>query len=302
MNSKIQILQANVGGWQTNKQSIQNTIIRENIDVVLLNEHGIRSGEEIKISSFNVYKKNTLNERRSGTAIGVRKSLVYRIREDYESDLLSIEIETSLGPIIIATAYIPPRVGFLQYPDYYRLFSFSKPVYFIGDLNARDRTLGHNNSNTVGKALGNLIRNGHARKIGPNFPTFITNRSSTTPDIILTNNRTIHNSYSEPGPLTSCDHIPIIVTISSNPILIPIRERNSYKQANWEGYRQELEQTNRIGRLETVGEIEDAVGRWTRDIQLASDRYIPKVRYRSCLLYTSPSPRDKRQSRMPSSA
>ena len=26
------------------------------------------------------------------------------------------------------------------------------------------------------------------------------------------------------------------------------------------------------------------------------------VRYRSCLLYTSPSPRDKRQSRMPSSA
>ena len=31
-------------------------------------------------------------------------------------------------------------------------------------------------------------------------------------------------------------------------------------------------------------------------------RHVPKQRFKDCLLYTSPSPRDKRQSRMPSSA
>ena len=33
-----------------------------------------------------------------------------------------------------------------------------------------------------------------------------------------------------------------------------------------------------------------------------SDDYAMQARYQACLLYTSPSPRDKRQSRMPSSA
>lgn len=276
----------------TNKLSVQNTIRKENIDIVLINEHGVKAGEDMKIASFNVYKKNELNERRSGCAIGIRNSLVYRVREDFESDLLSIEIETSLGPIIIATAYIPPRVGYLHYPDYFRLFNNRKPVYFIGDLNARDYVLGNGNSNKTGKLLGNLIRNGHTKHIGPNFPTFINNRSCTSPDIILTNNHTYHNSFAEPGPLTSCDHIPIVFTISSKPILIPIRERNSYVQANWEGYGRELEQTASIGRLETVGDIEDEVGRWTREIQIASDRHIPKVSYRP-IPYPKPTPQIK---------
>ena len=281
MSNQIKIFQLNAGGWITNKLSIQNAIRKENIDVVLINEHGIKAGEELKITSYNVYKKNALNERRSGCAIAIRKNLEYRIREDFHSDLLSIEIDTSLGPIIIATAYIPPRVGYLHYPDYFRLFNTRKPVYFVGDLNARDSILGHRNSNKTGKALATLIKNQNANYIGPDFPTFINNRSCTSPDIILTNNHTYHNSYSEPGPPNSSDHIPIILTISSKPILIPIRKRNSYKNANWEGYRYELEQANRVDRLENVGDIEDAVGRWTRDIQQASDRFIPKVSYRA---------------------
>ena len=117
MNHTIKILQINVGGWITNKLSIQNTVRTENVDIVLLNEHGIKPKEEIKLIGFNIYKTNTLEERRCGCAIGVRKNLVYRIREDYYSDILSIEIETSLGPIIVATTYIPPpRIGYLHYP------------------------------------------------------------------------------------------------------------------------------------------------------------------------------------------
>ena len=54
------------------------------------------------------------------------------------------------------------------------------------------------------------------------------------------------------------------------------------------------------------------VGRWFRWVEEGAEVFMQKwhkgekeattERHRTCLLYTSPSPRDKRQSRMPSSA
>ena len=86
MNTTIKILQLNVGGWLTNKLSVQNRVREEDVDVVLINEHGVRAGEAMKFVGYNVYKTNTLDERRCGCAIAVRNRLVYRVREDYESD------------------------------------------------------------------------------------------------------------------------------------------------------------------------------------------------------------------------
>ena len=283
-------MQLNVCGWKKNKLSIINAINKENFDIILLNEHGMKNHEEMKIYNYNVFKTNTLNEKSNGCAIAVKRNISYRIREDFHSDLLSIEIETSLGPIVIATAYIPPRIGYLNYIDYYRLFNDRLPVYFIGDLNARHNYLGHSNNNRIGNNLKDLIDNNHAIVEGPMFPTFITNRSKTSPDIILKNSNAFHNSYAEPGPLTSSDHIPIKFTISSKPIYIPIQERNSFTKAEWDLYREELGQSTPIGRIENVTDIENAVGRWTREIQLASDRFIPKVRYRA-IPYTKHSPK-----------
>ena len=40
----------------------------------------------------------------------------------------------------------------------------------------------------------------------------------------------------------------------------------------------------------------------TVDFKGGLDKYLLSAKSRNCLLYTSPSPRDKRQSRMPSSA
>ena len=57
------------------------------------------------------------------------------------------------------------------------------------------------------------------------------------------------------------------------------------KEQLWERYR---EQRNRVKKL-----VREEKGRYERKIA---------VKVESCLLYTSPSPRDKRQSRMPSSA
>ena len=88
-------------------------------DVALLNEHGCKADQRIKIFNYSVHQCNSLNEKNSGCAIAIRNNIRYQVKDDFESDILSITVETTLGPIVIATAYIPPRVGYLHYPDYF---------------------------------------------------------------------------------------------------------------------------------------------------------------------------------------
>ena len=71
--------------------------------------------------------------------------------DDFDTDFLAIEIETSLGPIIIATTYLPPRRPFLQYTDSHKLLRNSITTYILGDFNGRHTTFGNRENNTVGK-------------------------------------------------------------------------------------------------------------------------------------------------------
>ena len=54
-----------------------------------------------------------------------------------------------------------------------------------------------------------------------------------------------------------------------------------------------------IDEADTLHALRNAIGQWHLDAE-PPDR--PDVRLLSCLLYTSPSPRDRTRSRMPSSA
>ena len=81
-------------------------------------------------------------------------------------------METRLGPVFIATDYIPPRVGFLTFPDYAKLLDTPHPVYILGDLNARHRVLGSTSDNTTGKNVKLLIDRNKLKHIGPHFPTY----------------------------------------------------------------------------------------------------------------------------------
>ena len=186
-----------------------------------------------------------------------------------------------MGQIEIGTGYIPPRVGYLHYPDFFKLFYKNRPVYFIGDLNGRSRTLGYGNTNAVGQQLDLLMDRGHLRHEGPHFPTFISNRSQTTPDVILTNKYTVHNTYAEQGPLVTSVHTPIVHTISSSPIQIAIRPRLSFKQANWEGYKHILGSTPVDDILRNKHELNEALNRWTTQIQATSKTFIPEVTHRT---------------------
>ena len=236
----------------------------------------------MKIHGYTVHRRNTTNTYTDGTAIAVKHSIHHKLIDDFISDTLAVEIETTTGKIVIATLYQPPARNYLPIPDFIHLFRRNSPVYMIADLNANHPTLGYRQTNTKGRQLHHLIHNRTLQHIGPDFPTYISHRSATTPDIILTNFRTYHNTHIEQGPLTTSDHIPIIFTISTTPIQAPAIPRPSYNQANWEKFSDELTQScssNNLPETPTLEEIDKEIQDWYMNVHNAIKNNIPTTHY-----------------------
>ena len=253
-----------------------------NADIILINSHGTPNNEPMKIHGYAVHRRNTTNSNTDGTAIAVKNTIQHRLIDDFISDTLAVQLETTTGKIILATLYQPPARNYIPTPDFIHLFRGNTPVYMIADLNANHPTLGYRHTNTKGRQLHHLIHNRTLQHIGPHFPTFISHRSATTPDIILTNYRTYHNTHIEQGPLTTSDHIPIIFTISTKPIQTPITPRPSYSQANWESFSEELTQscsTNNLPAHPTLEEIDNEIQDWYAKINSAIRNNIPSTHH-----------------------
>ena len=236
----------------------------------------------IKIAGYTTHKKNTLNNRADGTAIAVRKNIEHKLLDSFVSDLLAIEVSTSTGKLIIATLYQPPARNFIPTPDFIKLFRRHTPVYMIADLNANHPLLGYQHINTKGRQIHKLIQNRTIQHTGPDFPTFYTQGRGTTPDIILTNYRTYHNTHATPGPLTTSDHIPIIFTISTSPILIPVTPRPDFRKADWDKFQNHINnnlQNNNLNN-EIIETIDEAVDNWHQTIHDATQQFIPITHYK----------------------
>lgn len=285
--NKIKIIQHNVLHWTNRRFSLSN--IYRNIDpeIILINSHCVSDEVPIKIAGYHIHKKNTLNNHSDGSAIAIKKHINYKLLDIFISDLIAIEISTSSGKIIIATLYQPPARNYLPIPDFLTLFRRNIPVYFLGDLNANHPTLGYQHSNTKGRQINRLIQNGAIQHIGPDFPTFYTHGRGTTPDIILSNHRVYHNIHTEQGPLSTSDHIPIILTISASPILVPSPPKPNYSKADWVKFQNLVESNLHDNNLnnEIIEKIDDAVENWHHAIKCAT-QVIPLTWYK-----TLPSPR-----------
>ena len=106
----LKIVQHNVLNWKNHRVNLINIYNEIKPDVILLNSHRNKSNEKIKIYNYVTYQSNKLEERNNGCAIAVRLGIKHRIREHFYSDLLSVEIDTNLGIVEVATSYVPPRI------------------------------------------------------------------------------------------------------------------------------------------------------------------------------------------------
>lgn len=283
-SASLTILQHNVLAWTHNrKYELYNAYRQVDPDVLLINAHGCTGGNKIKLYGYSVYQLNAFDQLHDGVAVAVRNNLKHVILDNFDENYLAIQIETTLGPTLIATGYQPPRRPIVPLQSLLQIFRRNTlPVIFMGDINARHPVLGHNNSNPTGEALAHLIRQETVQHLGPDFKTFINTRSTGTPDIILANNRMIHNTYIRAGPLTSSDHLPVILKLSAAPIQVPITPRLNKKEANWVGFEEEL--SNYIipdldGRPAT--EIDYELSNWYLATDRAIKNNIPTTKYKT---------------------
>ena len=291
--SRLTVVQHNVQHWATRKNELYNTYRHLDPDVILINSHGVKEADTLKMYTYTVYKKNYSNQLADGVAIAVKNGLNHKLVEGFEN-LLAVEIETNLGPVVLATIYLPPRRPALPMPEILRFSRLRKPAYLMGDLNARHLALGYdNNPNATGNNIARLLLDGVLTHLGPDFPTYISGEHATTPDIVLGNRFADLSVVMEPGPLSTSDHIPIVATISTNPIITEtVIERDDYSRADWEGlqtYLQNLPRPTNL-RLASIEEIEEELNKWFTDVCNAKDQFVPKVRHKKL-----PCPRPTRE-------
>ena len=284
-------MQHNVLTWDQRKYDLSNTYRQLDPDIILINSHGLTDDSRLKIPGYRVHQTNLSNERHDGVAIAVKSRLRHRVDDDFISETLAVEIDTSDGPVAVATSYLPPRRPYLPHPDFLRLFRRRLPLLFAGDLNARHPDLGTRSTNTVGRDLVDYLRRQTAHRLGPDFPTYYGPLSRTSPDIVLTNPSNHFNHHISPGPLTSSDHIPIIIDMSSSPILIPAKQYFSFRTTDWTAFTSDadLQMTDEpdISRSR-LDDIDDALESWTTKVKTAVDRHVPRKTFKP-LPHNNPS-------------
>lgn len=277
----LNIIQHNVRDWKTQKISLCNSYYQINPDIILLGSHGLSDVEELKIFNYYIHKINNSQNKHDGTAIAIKRNIQYKLLDDF-NEFLAIQITTTMGDIILATTYLPPRRPYLPIQDIFKLCNSNLPTYILGDFNARHRIFGYQDNNNVGIGFQTLIDMGKLIHLGPNFSTFIGHRTLTTPDRIFTNNKAFLNYAIQQGPITTSDHIPILFTLSTSPIQTPCNPRFQMSRADWPAYQQELlnYETSHL-QDETLEKIDDEIDRFHNTVKLAVQHHIPITHYKT---------------------
>ena len=230
---RIKIYCLNVNNWDIHKHSIREAIRQENPELILLQAHCQKNNIKIDFWNYNTIQQNKTNTMHDGTLIAIRKDIFYTELEPFVEEMLAVNIHTHRGIITISTGYQPPRRPRLLRTDFTTLFKRHNPTFFLGDLNARCREAGYKTRfNQPGHSLSTFIKEKMCRRLGPDFPTFITDKAATSPDIVLANHVGLPNYWIRPGEPTSSDHQTILMDISWSPIQIPAKPKKNYKRAN----------------------------------------------------------------------
>lgn len=231
----IKVIQHNVLKWTfARRTELANLYQQYDPDIILLNATGMKENETIKLFNYNTYQRNVKNEDHAGVAIAIKRNIYHQLIDDSMEDLLAIRIETAKGPIILATTYRPFRRKYPPVEDLIKLFKRKEPVYLLADLNARHRTLGHRENNETGEIINKMINKNIISHLGPDFNTRVGQNARSNPDIILRNRYGFLNYAIKEGDLTTSDHIPVIFTLSTTPIVKETCPRKIYSKTNWE--------------------------------------------------------------------
>ena len=144
----------------TNKQ---NKLLKQNLDIFILNKHGVRNNGQIKIYGYKTECKNISNKAREGAAITMIRNINHRIINNLSKNTVACKIQIRIAPILIATIYIPLWRLIISRADFDMLKIYNCLVYVLGDFNVNQRQLEDRQTNDSGEQLAELIQ--HITKV-----------------------------------------------------------------------------------------------------------------------------------------
>ena len=158
------------------------------------------------------------------------------------------------------------------------------PVYFAGDINANIPALGYAQYNNNRRIIKNLIERDKIKLMGPGFRTFIHRNGK--PEIVFSNKLAFLNFAILRDQLTSFDHLPVIIKLSTKPIIKTGIERFKFTTANWELFKEKIEEKIEIENINNnltdrqdidAAIIENSLNKWMNIITETRDEIIPKT-------------------------
>ena len=288
-------MQFNIRCYHTNKNFLSLFLSQHDPDIILLNSTCLSPNTRIKHYTYSTYQSPP--DPHDGVAILIKSSLRHSLITHpwISPHFLAVKIFTHTDPIIIATTYVRPNT-LLPYADLTHLFNHCSPVFILADFNARHPIFDHTTTNTLGTSLANLFQHKRLNFLGPDFPTFISGTGQGRPDLAFSNRLALHlHSFISPGPPLGSDHIPILCTISTNPILIPTTPHKQYTKADWDKYTTLLSTTTYETRYQnkSIRHIETQWQHVISSIKAAAESSIPSTIYTPRFSF-HPSARTKR--------
>ena len=94
---------------------------------------------------------------------------------------------------------------------------------------------GHTYTNIKGREISNLTNRNIVNHLSPEFPTLVA--SKTKPYVVLGNRLAFYNIIITEGEITTSDHLPIIVKLSTRAIVKDFAEKNKFKNADWDKFK-----------------------------------------------------------------
>ena len=243
---KLKILHHNVRAWQgySNRTILSNYYLSEDPDVITLNEHGItHPNTYIKLYGYKGYTKGITHH--AGVAILIRRNIQHKLHtKTTNPDIMAATLSTSKGKILVVTFYRPPRNNYLPLTDLQNFLNLNLPTIITADANIKHSFLGHNTSDRLGKLFTKFCQINNLHFMGPSFSTFYSGTLKGKPDIVCCNTPILlmANIIKEGDRLVASDHIPVHITISTNPIATPSKPQFNYNRANWPAFNSHMQQ------------------------------------------------------------
>ena len=233
----VKILFQNTNGWVAKAPALKLIFRKHDPDILLVAHTSVANDFPLKFFPYRCYHHNTATLY-SGVAIFIKPHIKHSlISHQFQSDTIALRVETSHGPIVLATNYTPPSRQSLPTQDLNWLASLRTPAYLLADLNAHHHMFDYY-TNPRGKDLhDSWLSFGSLKVLGPDEGTFRTNRGRLSkPDIAMGNRACFHHCHISNLEKNISDHAPFLMTLSCHPIRIPCRRFEDLAHADWQAY------------------------------------------------------------------